>query len=112
MTAIAAVRAACAAVRGTPAVDCACGGPNQSAPCRAAALRAQPAWRSYLAATLRLRRLNTETAPRSLVHARFARVLDLERTIQRATGASFETVFDAAERDADAVARKYRRVLL
>ena len=59
-----------------------------------------------VAATIRLRRC-TERTPRSIAGARFARVLDLERAIMRATGCGFGAMFAAAEVDADAIARRY-----
>ena len=80
------------------------------APSLGAALRSHPAWRRYVAATIRLRRC-TNLTPRSIAGARFARVLDLERGIMRATGCGFGTVLAAGQADAEAVAWRYRRWL-
>ena len=71
-------------------------------------VRADPRWRPYLAATIRLRRCNAAT-PRQVMHTRMARALDLEGEIMRATGAGFDRVFDAGETDADEIVRRCGR---
>ena len=105
---LAGIRAECANIRHAPAIDCTCGGPNQSPLCRAAVLRSHPAWRRYVRATTRLR-LCDERTPKLVQRARFNAVLDLELAILRATHLPFGTIFDAAEEASDRVLHRARR---
>ena len=105
---LAGVRAECANIRHAPAIDCTCGGPNQSPLCRAAVLRSHPLWRRYVRATTRLR-LCDERTPKLVQRARFNAVLDLELTILRATHLPYAVVFDAAEEASDRVLHRARR---
>ena len=105
---LAGIRAECANIRHAPAIDCTCGGPNQSPLCRAAVLRSHPAWRRYVRATTRLR-LCDERTPKLVQRARFNAVLDLELAILRATHLPFGTIFDAAAVASDRVLHRARR---
>ena len=73
--------------------------------------RAAGCWRAYVAATIRLRRLLPDAAPRERLHLALDRVIGYEREIRRITGAHFQPVFEAGQADADQIARKHRRYL-
>ena len=105
---LAGIRAECANIRHAPAIDCTCGGPNQSPLCRAAVLRSHPAWRRYVRATTRLR-LCDERTPKLVQRARFDAVVERELAIMRETHLPMRAVFDAAERESDRVLHRARR---